>query len=105
MAEGDIMTKKDKLIAYDLGTGGIKASLFDSCGKSLAEVFRQYDTSFPAEQRPMDWWDGVCYATKALLKSSNTSPDEIACASLSGHSLVAVPIGPDGEPLLESVPI
>lgn len=33
------MIKKDKLIAYDLGTGGIKASLFDVKGNSLAEVF------------------------------------------------------------------
>ena len=63
---------KDKLIAYDLGTGGIKASLFDVEGNSLAEVFRQYETYFPSEkfveQRPMDWWDGVCRATKLLLE-------------------------------------
>ena len=30
---------KDKFIAYDLGTGGIKASLFDARGTSLAETF------------------------------------------------------------------
>lgn len=51
--------EKNKLIAYDLGTGGIKASLFDVAGNSLAEVFQQYETYFPAdkftEQKPMDW--------------------------------------------------
>ena len=101
--------QKDKLIAYDLGTGGIKASLFNSGGKSLAEVFRQYETFFPEdkfiEQRPADWWDGVCFATKKLLEDSHTSPDEIACAALSGHSLVAVPISKDDELLLDQVPI
>jgi xylulokinase len=58
------------LIAYDLGTGGIKASLFNGKGDSLSDVFIQYETFFPAdkffEQRPMDWWNGVCEATKLL---------------------------------------
>ena len=100
---------KDKLIAYDLGTGGIKASLFDVEGNSLAEVFRQYETYFPSEkfveQRPMDWWDGVCRATKLLLEKSGCTPDEIACTALSGHSLVAVPLDNSGNLLMEQVPI
>lgn len=100
---------KNKLIAYDLGTGGIKASLFDVEGNSLAEVFQQYDTFFPAErfveQRPMDWWRGVCNATKALLEKSGCGAGEIACAALSGHSLVAVPLDRAGTLLKEQVPI
>lgn len=101
--------KKDKFIAYDLGTGGIKASLFSSGGVSLAELFRQYETFFPrdkfVEQRPMDWWDAVCYATRQLLQDSHTSPAEIACVALSGHSLAGVPLDADGRLLLEQVPI
>lgn len=101
--------KKNKIIAYDLGTGGIKASLFDEGGVSLAEIFCQYDTFFPAdgyvEQRPMDWWNHVCEATRTLLAKSGVSADEIACAALSGHSLVAVPIDRDGKLLQEQVPI
>ncbi len=103
------MIKKDKLIAYDLGTGGIKASLFDVKGNSLAEVFRQYETYFPAkkhvEQKPMDWWNGVCDATKLLLSKSGCLADEIACTALSGHSLVAVPVSANGKLLTEQVPI
>lgn len=101
--------KKDKLIAYDLGTGGIKASLFDSSGNSLAESFEQYATFFPAarwiEQKPSDWWEGVCRATKKLLKESGCSAGEIACAALSGHSLVAVPLDREGRLLTSQVPI
>ena len=59
----------DYVIAYDLGTGGIKASIFNSDGKSVASSFIEYDTYYPHdkwhEQRPMDWWDGVCRSTKA----------------------------------------
>lgn len=100
---------KDKLIAYDLGTGGIKASLFNSDGTSLAEVFEQYDTYFPheqwVEQRPEDWYGGVCRATRSLLAQSGTDPEEIACTALSGHSLVAVPLDREGRLLKEQVPI
>ena len=105
--EGNVM--KNKLIACDLGTGGIKASLFDACGVSLAEVFQQYETFFPhenwVEQRPGDWWKAVCAAIRALLELSRCSADEIACAALSGHSLVAVPLDENGKLLKDQVPI
>ncbi len=101
--------KKDKFIARDLGTGGIKASLFSADGVSLCGFFRQYGTYFPKdkhiEQRPSDWWNAVCHATRQLLEDSCTQPCEIACIALSGHSLVAVPLGAGGNVLAEQVPI
>ena len=51
------------IIAYDLGTGGNKASLYDAAGRCVAACFVPYDTLYPAsgwhEQRPGDWWDCV----------------------------------------------
>ena len=98
-----------KVIAYDLGTGGIKASLYDETGESLADSFMQYDTYFPEdswhEQRPMDWWDAVCKSTRVLLDKTGVSADEIVSLALSGHSLVAVPIDREGKLLLDRVPI
>lgn len=98
-----------KLIAYDLGTGGIKASLFDGDGKSVAESFLPYNTYYPHdqwhEQRPDDWWEGVCLSTKRLLEKSGTHPADIACVALSGHSLVVAPLNKHGELLTEFVPI
>lgn len=98
-----------KLIAYDLGTGGIKASLFLADGTSLSDVFMQYETLFPqenhVEQRPMDWWNHVCSAAKKLLEATGSKAEEIACVALSGHSLVAVPIAADGSLMADQVPI
>ena len=98
-----------KVIAYDLGTGGIKASLYDESGESLAYSFIQYETFFPRdkwhEQRPMDWWDSVCGSTRILLGKSGTKPEEIKCLALSGHSLVAAPISREGRLLTDRVPI
>ena len=97
------------IIAYDLGTGGVKASLHDSGLKPIAKVFIEYETFYPAAdkhlQRPEDWWGGVCAATKKLLSDSGAKPEEIACAALSGHSLVAVPMDSEGRALQDLVPI
>ncbi|MDR0541766.1 MAG: pentose kinase [Dysgonamonadaceae bacterium] len=98
-----------KMIAYDLGTGGIKASLFNESGISEAESFIPYNTFYPRnkwhEQRPADWWEGVCRSTKHLLEKSGASPAEIACVALSGHSLVVAPLDKKGELLTAFVPI
>lgn len=98
-----------KFIAYDLGTGGVKASLYDNELNTLSKSFIEYRTYYPQsnmhEQRPEDWWSSVVKSTKILLEKSNTSPDEITCIALSGHSCVAIPINCDRKPLFEYIPI
>lgn len=98
-----------KIIAYDLGTGGVKASLYDEKMNTLAKSFISYNTFYPHsymhEQYPEDWWRSVIKSTKALLDKANLNPDEIGCLACSGHSLVTVPIGNNGEVLCERVPI
>lgn len=97
------------MLAYDLGTGGCKASLYDVSGKALASVFHAYDTHYPAsgfhEQRPQAWWDAVVASTRKLLASSSADPASIRCLVLSGQSLAVVPLDADGNRLREYVPI
>ncbi|MGB4609638.1 MAG: FGGY-family carbohydrate kinase [Saccharofermentanales bacterium] len=98
-----------KFIAYDLGTGGIKASLYDEKLNTIEKTFIEYSTYYPKdgyhEQRPEDWWQAVIESTTELLQKTKVDPSEIACVSLSGHSLVTVPIDAEGELLSEFVPI
>lgn len=98
-----------KFIAYDLGTGGVKASLYDQHLTPLAKSFIEYDTyysnTYMHEQKPSDWWNGVVKSTKLLLSRSGTAANEITAVSLSGHSCVAVPIDKKNNLLLEKVPI
>ena len=98
-----------KVIAYDLGTGGIKASLFSAAGEILKSVFISYPTHFPQpdwqEQAPDDWWNAVVRSTRELLKKSGVSPDEIVSLAISGHSLGVVPIGKQGQLLRRTTPI
>ena len=97
------------IIAWDLGTGGNKASLFDVDGHCLADVFVPYETLYPAagwhEQRPMDWWHAVVTSTRQLLDSTGIDVRDVACCGISGHSLGVVPLDSDGHLLREATPI
>ena len=96
-------------IAYDLGTGGIKASLYDAEGHGLHDVFSQYDIRYTGqlmhEQRPEDWWSGVVESTRALLTKTDVDPASVAAVALSGQSLAVVPVDERGNLLREYVPI
>ena len=97
------------IIAYDLGTGGAKASLFDMELRQQASCFVEYATEYPGpgrhEQSPEDWWKAIVKSTQYLLGKSRVSAESIQGICLSGHSLVSVPIDKNGNRLLDRVPI
>ena len=99
----------EKIIAWDLGTGGNKASLYDKDGNCLAATFISYDTAYPDhgyhEQNPLDWFDAVVKSTQLLLAESKVDVNDIVGCGISGHSLVVVPLDKDGNLLRERVPI
>jgi xylulokinase len=96
-----------RIIAYDLGTGGNKASLFDSSGACLAFSFVPYDTFYPEsgwhEQRPEDWWRAVVASTRELLARFPAA--DVECLAISGQSLGVVPVDGAGRLLRERTPI
>lgn len=100
---------KEIILAYDLGTGGCKASVYNTGGVCLVSSFRNYPTYYPRsdwhEQRPDDWWNAIRETTDELLNDSRIKRNELSGLAISGHSLGAVPIGNDGELLREYVPI
>jgi xylulokinase len=98
-----------RIISFDLGTGGNKASLYDVDGNCLATAFVPYKTHYPEvgwhEQCPADWWDAVVESTQKLLKKSGEDKNNIECLAISGHSLGAVPIDKHGNLLRAATPI
>jgi xylulokinase len=98
------------ILAYDFGTGGIKASLYDEAGACLADGFDAYPTLYPAqgrhEQRPEDWWRATVASTRKLLAAAPAgAAREVRAIGISGHSLGVVPVDKSGRLLRESVPI
>ena len=99
----------EMILAYDLGTGGNKASLYDAEGRLLAGVFVPYETEYPRagwhEQRPEAWWDSVVQSTRRLLADSTVDRQSIRALAISGHSLGCVPLDSAGRLLRASTPI
>ena len=58
------------LVGIDLGTSGVKVSLFAEDMSEFYADTKQYQINSPydgyAEQNPEDWWDSVCAALKSL---------------------------------------
>ena len=98
-----------KILAYDLGTGGSKASLYDVDGACVASAFVPYETFYPDagwhEQRPEDWWNAIVESTRRLLAQRLVEPGDIECLAISGHSLGVVPVDRRGGLLREKTPI
>lgn len=95
------------LLAFDLGTSGVKCSVFDEKGTLLGARYGEYETYYPSanyrEQRPGDWISRIVTGTRELM--AELSQVEICGIGVSGHSLGAVPVDETGKLLLEQVPI
>jgi xylulokinase len=99
----------ETILAYDLGTGGNKASLYDAAGNLLASVFSPYDTEYPQagwhEQRPEAWWKSVVQSTRQILATPGIVKENIRALAISGHSLGCVPLDRHGRLLRDATPI
>lgn len=98
------------LLAYDFGTGGIKASLYDEAGQCIADGFDGYPTYYPAagfhEQEPEAWWPATISSTHKLVATlSDEVKQHIVGIGISGHSLGVVPLDKDGKLLRDRTPI
>lgn len=89
---------KTYVIAYDVGTTGIKTCLFELAQRIrlVADATEGYELYMMenggAEQDPDDWWRAMCNTTKKVLEKSGISASQIAgvsfCAQMQGLVLV-----------------
>jgi xylulokinase len=88
------------ILAFDLGTGGNKAVLYDREGNLVAKAFVPYETFYPrsgwAEQSPLDWWKSITESTRKMLSQSGADKSRIGCISISGHGIGVVPVDKKG---------
>ena len=97
--------EKDKILALDLGSTGIKVTVFDRGANILGSRYGEYQTLYPGInmvlQSPTEWWRYFCDATKDLLHALKISPQEIACVAPSGQMSALIPIDEEGELLMD----
>jgi len=91
------------LIAHDLGTSGVKATLTDLTGRVIASAESRYPVYYTsdggAEQDVEDWWQGILKTTCEMMAKANVEPAQIAGLSMDAQMAGTVPVDIDGKPL------
>lgn len=95
------------IIAYDLGTSGVKVALIDLHGHFLCDETENYSLLTPhpgwAEQNPMEYWEGVCSGTKRVLQKSGCRPEDAQGVVFGTQWKGIIPIDANGNVLHNSI--
>lgn len=101
--------KKDLLLAFDIGTGSVRAALVTETGKILAFAAKELDQVIPqfgwSQQSPRIWWEGLVFSIRSVLGRVGHSADRVAAIAGCGQMHGAVLIDRAGELVLEEVPL
>ncbi len=96
------MTRMRHVLALDLGTGSLKAALFDDSMTLRAQASVAYSVDSPrsgwAETDPHAWWEAAGRATQQMVQDVSGDID-IAAIGLSGHMHGVVLCSDTGTPL------
>ncbi|MEG0377044.1 MAG: FGGY family carbohydrate kinase, partial [Eubacterium sp.] len=78
--------EKAYAFGIDLGTGGARVGIFDLKGNPIVFCEEPYPLYTPvsgrAEQKPEEWWDSICKASKRAIAESGIKPEEICGISV-----------------------
>ena len=95
------------ILAIDIGTSAIKASLVDERGRIVDSASKGYATvtnrQGRAEQDPLVWFDRAVETTKELFARNGAMRDGVAVIGVCGHMLGLLPVEADGAPLRPSL--
>jgi len=95
------------ILAIDIGTSAVKASIFDTDLRIIDSSSVEYPTYFPengaAEQDAQDWWKSACRAVGIISARHAGVLADIAAIGVSGHMLGLLPVDKDGNPLMRSM--
>lgn len=98
---------KEYILAYDLGTTGVKAVVVHHESGVQETFFVPYNTYYPtstwAEQDPEEWWDAVVMSTQNILKRAKAPSSHLACVAFSGQMMGCVPVDKHGNPLRRAI--
>ena len=95
------------ILAFDIGTSGLKASLVDQDLNILRNVTATYPTHHlpngGCEQDPFDWWMSAVRAMMMLRELAPEYVKRIDAIGISGHMLGCLPMDRDGQVLCRAM--
>jgi xylulokinase len=91
------------LLAYDIGTNGVKAALFTPKGQQSAFAYQEYGVDYPhpgwVEQSVQLLWDAQCAVTRQLITNVGCNPKDIAAVAVSSQRATFVPLNKSRQPI------
>ena len=93
------------VLAYDIGTTGVKTCLFSLEGRItlLASAQEGYGLYLlengGVEQDPEEWWQAMCRTTRELFTKTDVKPEEIAGVSFCSQMQALVLVDREGKPV------
>lgn len=99
------------VIAYDVGTTGLKSCLFEiekgNPIRLVAGEMGEYDLYIldngGVEQDPQQWWDAMCETTHKILEKTKISPEEIKGISFCAQMQAVVLVDKDCNPVMNAM--
>lgn len=95
------------LLAIDVGTTSLKATLFDCEGRTVASHISEYSVSTPHEDwvelDPQDYWRAATQAIRHLLDVKGISADGIAGIGVTSQGESLVVLDDQGKPLRPTI--
>ena len=99
--------KKEYVLAYDVGTSGVKAVVVGREGELVSMASASYRLHRPhpgwAEQVPEEYWTGVCQATREAVSAGNVRPEQIMGMVFAAQWKGMIPIDQRGTVLSNSI--
>lgn len=91
------------LIGVDIGTTGIKASLYDTEGNQVAQAFRESVLLYPkegwVEQYPQDFYTGACESIAEMAAKAGISGKDVLAVTVDGQMAGIMGIDADWKPV------
>jgi len=95
------------ILTVDLGTSGPKVALFTSQGEVLGYEFEPTPYYLlpggGAEQKPDEWWQAICKATRRLLSRNLAPVEQIRALCCTTQWAGTVALDRDGAPLMDAI--
>ncbi len=93
------------VIAYDVGTTGLKTCLFE-IDKKIKPIVNSYGSynlyileNGGAEQDAEEWWNAMCTTTKEIFTKTDIKPEQIAGISFCSQMQALVLVDKNGDPV------
>lgn len=97
----------DTILAFDIGTSSLKASLFSSAMELIAEASSPLSTRVDgpgmAMQDPLEWWSAALSAARVLRDKAPEGYPRVGAIGVSGHMLGLVSVDRSLEPVFPAL--